>query len=271
MVERLTNKHLHIIKSWKTSANSWEGTLYILLSNAFGLKINAEPFRLLAQSIPLKVIQKNQHDPFKLDALIFGQSGLLYSTWKDNYPKRLQKEYGYLKELYQLNPIPKNLWRFHRLRPSNFPSLRLAQYARFLANYANRFMSFLDIQDLQEFYKISDINIPAYWHSHYLFDKKSSFKTKTLGKSFIHQLLINAIIPFLFTYGKERNIEEYVNRSIHLLTHLKAEKNNITKSFKKLGFICETALESQALIHLKHNYCDQKKCLSCAIGHEILK
>ncbi len=273
IVERLESKTQQIQNLLHQTKNNWNTCFYIFLSRAFGMKVNQLPFEQLAQSLPLSIIQKHQNEPQQIEALFFGQAGFLNEAFTEDYPKQLQQEYQFLKTKYQLKPLPKEIWKFSKLRPANFPTIRIAQLAALMQQQAALFSQLLQEQQLENMLSLFKINIHPYWNSHYQFErapKTANNKNKTFGKTTMHSILINAVIPFIFVYEKTTGQASKQKNSIELLEDLPAEKNHIIQHWKALGVQTENALDTQTLLELKNNYCSNKKCLSCVIGNKVL-
>jgi hypothetical protein len=272
LIERLQNRSIALTQALQTNRGDWEETFYQFLAANFGFSINALPFELLAKSLPQSILGKHKNNPMQIEALVFGQAGFLTDDLKDEYPLTLKKEYEFLQKKYNLKPIEKHLWKFLRLRPLNFPTIRLAQFAALVAQSNHLFSKVLDTKAPEGLFKLfTDIKVNPYWDTHYQFDKPSVSIPKTLGKSSVNTLLLNTLALFLFTYGNHHQLERYVNRSLQLLEHIPVEKNSIIDNFALLGVKVKTAYESQALLELKKSYCDHKKCLQCGVGIKILK
>lgn len=271
MIEKLENKAADISSHFVNNKSDWEQTFYEFLARNFGFKVNGTPFQLLAKSLPLKVLIKHKDDKFQIEALLFGQAGLLQSTFKDGYPKRLKKEYAFLKKKYKLKAIDQHLWRFMRLRPSNFPTIRISQFADMIYKSFHLFSSVLGSKGLTDLIDLFDISVSDYWKTHYAFDKVSPRRNKTISTKTIHLIIINTVVPFLFVYGRYRNNQLLIDRALKLLDQLPGEQNAIIKQWDKLGLSVRSSFQTQALILLKNSYCKHKRCLNCSIGNEILK
>ncbi|MGC9374744.1 MAG: DUF2851 family protein [Bacteroidales bacterium] len=271
MIDRLEDKVLRIKQELKQTQNNWEETFYRHLARNFGFKLNAEPFGLLARSLPLKVLAKHKNNLMQIEALILGQAGFLNEETGDDYYLKLKHEYQFLTRKFQLKPIAKHLWKFLRSRPGNFPTVRLAQFAALIFQSKSLFSKIVNEQDVRNIKHILKAKPSEYWETHYHFNKKSIKKTKTLGQSAIQILIINTVVPFLFVYGKHTGKEEFCDRALRLLSQIKPENNSIISNWKRLGLKPENAFESQALIQLKNKYCTFKKCLQCPIGNYIIK
>jgi hypothetical protein len=270
MIERLEEKTQPIIESLAENQNNWEETFYQFISAAFGARVNAEPFQMLARSLPVKVLAKHKSSLLQLEALLFGTAGFLDEKFTDNYPNQLKKEFDFLKRKYALEPMKKHVWKFLRLRPANFPTVRIAQFAQLVFNATHLLSKILETQDVKKLISFFDCEPSEYWLTHYRFDKLSPAKKKSLGNSAIELLLINTIAPFLFVYGKMKDEESFINQSLRLLDQLPAEENQIITCWKGSGIIPKSAFDSQALLQLKNKYCNNYRCLDCAIGHKIL-
>ncbi len=271
VIERLEQKTLAIEALLTRSVNSWEETMYQLTARGFGLKVNREPFELLACSLPLNIIAKQKLDLGSIEALLFGQAGMLNDQPLDEYQAKLQREYRYLQHKYQLRPIQSHSWKFMRLRPPSFPTVRLAQFAMLLHRSVHLFSKVLEIKGLDDIEELFKVSTSEYWETHYTFGKESPRKVKELGSETLHLLVINTIAPILFTYARHKGDMDLQDRALEWLEQIKAEQNEITKHWADLGRKSKSAYESQALIQLKNEHCDHKKCLNCAIGNNLLR
>lgn len=271
LVERIEEKTNIISENLKCNNNNWEETFYQMLARNFGMKVNAEPFELLAKSTPLLTLLKHKNSLTQLEALLFGQAGLLESGFENDYPNQLKKEYNFLQKKYNLTPILGESWKFMRLRPASFPTIRVAQFATLIFQSNHLFSKMLAAKDIAELENMFELKLSNYWLTHYIFDKESKKSQKKLGKSAIHLLIINTIIPFLFLYGKLRSEDHYQDKALQLLEQLPPENNHIIENWHKLGMTPISASQTQALLQLKNQYCDSKRCLDCAIGNAILQ
>lgn len=267
-IERLHNKTKVIADLHQESVNNWDQTFYLLLSKYFGGKVNRIPFEMLARSLPYEIILKNIDQPTAIDALLFGQAGMLDGNFEDPYFIELKAEYTFFKKKYSLKSIPSVTWKFSKMRPVNFPTLRIAQLSSFLQKHPRPFSLLLEHKDLNDLY---DIHIHSYWDTHYRFGKESKFLKKNIGTTFKHIITINVIAPILFHYGHSIQSQDIKDRAVEVLENIPSEKNSILNQWKTLGVKPKNALDSQALLELKTNYCNQKKCMSCNIGNFILK
>ncbi|HVW16106.1 MAG TPA: DUF2851 family protein [Mucilaginibacter sp.] len=272
LVERLEKRSATVMSALDKNRNDWEETFYQFLAAQFGFKTNALPFELLARSLPQHILAKHKDNPMQIEALIFGQAGMLEDEFKDDYPKKLKEEYGFLRKKYGLNPIEKHLWKFMRLRPQNFPTIRLAQFSALIVKSNHLFSKVLDIKDVTQLKKLfTGLDVNPYWETRYRFDVESKPCSKSLGQSSIDILLLNTFVLFLFSYGKHNQQEYFINRSLKLLEQLPAENNHVVTNFGELGIKVGTAFDSQALLELKNSYCGYKKCLQCGVGNKILR
>ena len=269
--ERLMAKSEEIIQSFTSNKNNWEETFWQQLAFNFGLKVNADFFKLIAKSIPIHILAKNKNQLVLLEALLFGQANLLNENFESAYSIQLKKEYEYLKKKYQLNPIEGSVY-FLRMRPLNFPTIRLAQLAALIANSNHLFSQIktaITIKEVKAFFQVS---CSTYWNHHYtLVDEKSSFKEKKMGEKMIDLIIINTIVPIVFAIGLFNNDEQIKNKAIQWLQEIKAEENSIINSWKSKNFNLKSAFDSQALLQLSKYYCKEKKCIQCAVGNSILK
>lgn len=269
VVERLEEKVLDFESVIDYNLGDWEGSFFQILAKYFGLYANTEGFEALAKSIDYKILLKHKTDLFQLEALLFGQSGLLDRSFKDDYPKRLKKEYQYLSKKYCLTPISKGYWKFKGLRPISFPTIRIAQLADLTHQHHTLFSAFQDSKAPKEL--IKQTKVSQYWETHYTFDTASREIKKVIGNTFADLIVINAYIPMLFAYGKAMSIPDLCLYAVELLGKKKSEVNRKTKLWSALGVKSEDAADSQALIQAINKYCSKKKCLKCPIGCHVLK
>jgi hypothetical protein len=248
----------------------WEEVFWILLAKNFGVRVNMEAFENVAQSLPLAVLARHRNQIHQLEALLFGQAGLLDNKLQEEYPRLLQREYQFLRKKYALRPIHLPLY-FLRMRPRNFPTIRLAQLAMIIHGATHLFSRIKEAQSLDEIRRLFDVVANDYWHYHYRFDEPSAFVIKKLGKSMIENLIINTVVPLLFAYGEYHNLPDYQQKAIKWLEQTGSESNGITSGFEKLSIKTSRAFDTQALLELKNEYCEKRRCLECAAGHAILK
>lgn len=269
-IERLENKSITVQRLLKKTDNDWEAVLFQLLAKNFGLNKNGEAFLDLARSIPFSIVRKESYEAEKLYALFFGQAGFLEEKTEGLYHQRLREEYLYLKHKYQLKPISKKLFQFFRMRPSNFPTIRIAQLSALYAKSRNLFTDLMESDKPEDFYQLFEIEVNDFWKTHYTFTKESKKASKKLTSSFVDLLIINTIVPLKFAYLKfidDLDEEELIT----LLKRVQPEKNGIVEKFKEVGIEAQDAFKTQALLELKNNYCAKKRCLQCAIGNHLIK
>lgn len=271
LIERFEEKTTSILETLAKNKNNWEETLFKNLASNFGLKVNVEAFEIWSNSFSFKVLQKIQYNSQKVEALFFGQAGFLEDDIESDYFKTLKTEYLFLKRKYKLTPIPNQVFRFSKMRPIGFPTVRLAQLAALYSHYHQLFSLIIkqnDLKSLHLLFEKSKLN--SFWDNHYTFKNDSKILIKNISKDKINNLLINTIIPLRYAY--ERSINEVeIDFYLNLLDQIDAEKNSILNEYEKIGFKNKSAKDSQQLIQLKKRYCSEKKCLNCAIGHQILR
>lgn len=267
--ERLEAKYSTFEKEIKKDKSHWEKLLFTMLCKNFGLKVNGESFLSIAKSLPFSLIQKNKESN-NLEALLYGQARFFENKIDDNYFKDLKELYLFLASKYNLKPIGVISPKYFRLRPSNFPTIRLSQFAELYKNKPNLFSQIIDAKTLQEFYSVFNVTASVYWDTHYNFGVSSTKHKKKLTKKFIHLLLINTILPLKYSYAKQigKDISEEI---LELSLAIPKEENTVINKFQKLGINLKSALKSQALLQLKNDYCIKNKCLQCAIGNSIIK
>lgn len=271
IIERLEVKTDFIKTILFFTKNNWEETFYISLARNFGFKTNALPFELLAKSLPVKIISKYKHNLIQLEALLFGQAGFFESEPVDQYTLSLKKEYEYLQKVHQLKPLENHIWKFLRLRPANFPTIRIAQLASLIHQSQHLFSKTIEAKNIEELYGLYDCAVSEYWNTHFSFGKETKREEKYIGKSSVFGIFINTVIPFLFLYGKLHGNATMIDKSIAMLEQLPAEKNHIIDSWAKEKVIVNNALKSQALLQLTNYYCNHKNCLYCQIGNTIIR
>lgn len=270
LVERLQRKSDDITEALGKSMNNWREAFYQLLFRSFGFGNNALPFEQLSQATPLRVVEKYCTNVFQTEALLFGQAGFLHREPTDDYQAKLKAEYTFLQATYNLTPIDNTLWKFGRLRPANYPTVRIAQLSKLVSKFGSLLDAVLTYTTYKDFLTVTNVEVSAYWTAHYTFGKQSNKQTKTLGVKSAERLITNAIIPFMFTYGKAKNNDALQDTAMKLLEALPAESNSIIDNWTEAGFKPDNAFYSQALLQLTTNYCNKRLCLACAIGTIIL-
>jgi len=268
--ERLEQKSLLIDELLAATNTDYEAVLFQLLAKNFGLQTNGDAFLKLAQSFRFSILRKERFDILRLQALLFGQAGFLSEKNEEPYHKKLQEVYVYLQSKYQLKPMQNSRFQFFRMRPTNFPTLRIAQLTAVYHAHQQLFSKLMHFTKKEEYYGFFSTEIPDFWNTHYTFQKTSPKRIKKITKSFIDLLLINTIIPLKFNYLKRRGeFDEAV--FLDLIQQLHPEKNAIVSKFIALKIPSKSAFDTQALLELKNNYCVKKRCLHCAIGNDLLR
>jgi len=275
VIERLQDKSESIMKMYSETGNDWDETFYRLLTRYFGFRVNTEPFEMLAAALPFRIIRKHADNIFQIEALLFGTAGLLETglfkeALIDGYYQNLIKEYAILSAKYSLQPLHGWLWKFSRLRPSNFPTIRLSQLAAMLSTAGGLFSRVLEAKDINQIKELFEVSASMYWDDHFIFGKESRRFTKNAGKQAADIFLINAVIPLIFVYGKSRDCHDISERALCFLEEITPEENLIISEWRKAGIIAESAFYSQALIQLRNEYCKKRKCLNCRIGNKII-
>ncbi len=268
-IERLESKAIEINFLLKETNNNWEAVLFQLLAKSFGLKINSVVFFELSKTIDFSIIRKERFNAEHLEALFFGQAGLLNDANENSYHLSLKAHYTFLKHKYKLKTSFCKV-QFFRLRPANFPTIRLSQLAQLYHKHENLFSKLMNSTNQLEFYNLFNVATSIYWQTHYTFDKTSKKRIKSISKSFIDLVLINAIIPLQFVYQKAIG-KDNVSAILNLARQISTEKNTIINQFKTLYIKPKNAHDSQALLQLKNNYCSKQKCLQCLVGSVLLK
>jgi hypothetical protein len=270
VAERLERKTNLISSSLEKSINDWEETFYRLILRTIGNPLNSEPFERLAAVLPFKIVAKHRADILQLESLLLGQAGFLEGSFNDEYVIRLQKEYQYLKHKLNLTPLSKSEWKFMRIRPPQFPTIRLAQIAAVIHKQEHLFRKSMEADKIVEIIKLFSVKPSEYWLTHFQPDKLSIRKAGAIGKLTIEILAINAVIPTMFIYGRNTGMEEIAEKALNLLHALKPESNSIIKKWTSIGITTSDAYETQALLQLRKEYCDRRRCVNCAIGHELM-
>lgn len=270
--ERLSEKSTQFLRQLSTQGRDWEGVFYRALSRTLGGRVNGPAMDMLASRLPLRMLLKHKHSLLQLEALLFGQSGLLPERVPDEDPYLLvlRREYDLLRAKYQLTPLPVATWRFLRMRPNGFPTVRIAQLAALLHRTGQLFGKALAAADQRELMNMFEVKLSNYWRSHYRFGKETAPRDRRLGDTMVRSLLINAVAPALDAYGQSRKAGKYRSRAVNLLQSIPAEDNAVLRKWRRMGWPATNAAESQGLLWLKKAYCDKGKCLDCPIGKELL-
>lgn len=270
---RLQAKAKKVSELLSENNNDWEQTCYQLLCKNFGFKVNAEPMLRLGQIVPYNTLLKQIDKPVQVEALLFGVGGFLEAIIPDDYTLMLTREYGLLRKKYNLDgrQMHYSQWKFLRLRPANFPTLRIAQLAALLTKQKNLFSKILEASSYQQVRDLLNVVPSPYWLTHYHFRKPATSEVPALGESSVQNIMINTIVPLLVAYGKMHDEQSYVALATELLQHIPAEDNTITRNWQHLNYKAKSAFDSQALIELFNNFCVKRRCLECGVGSWLIK
>lgn len=270
--ERLHGKVERIHQLLNSFNGSWEDVCYVTLARNFGFGINNDAFERLARRTPLRLLGKHSDSVLQIEALLFGQAGMLdaQKPGMDSYYNQLCTEYAFLSNKFQLTPMEKESWKLFRIRPQNFPYRRIAMLAQFIEGGFRMMNRILETEGEKEMRALFEVELSGYWTKHYTFGKPNERATATLSRSSIDIILINTVAPLLYAYGELTGNYEMTDKAIKLLEDLRAESNSIVAHFVAYGIDCPDALTSQALVQLKREYCDARKCIYCKIGHHLL-
>ena len=279
--ERLEQKTQAIRQRVALCDGSWEDGYFVTLARNYGFGVNGDAFEAWAQSIPLHAVDHHRDDLFQVEAIFMGQAGLLdmeavperyrEAAIQEGYFTRLANEYAYLRHKFSLTPIHYKRWKFLKMRPQNFPHIRIAQLARLYHSRTAGLSQLVECRTVKELQEALATGVTSYWETHYVFGSESAKNMKRLSAVSLNLLMINTAIPMLFAYGRYKGDEPLCDRAFELLEQLKAEDNNIVRMWKECSLPVENAGDSQALIQLKKEYCDKKDCLRCRFGYEYLK
>jgi hypothetical protein len=273
LMARLETKAFTVLKMNKANHGDWEETCYQLLFKNFGFKVNSEAFLTLSKALPYKILGKHSDKLLHIEALLFGQAGLLDDDFQDSYYQLLQREFNLLRRKFSLDgkKMSKVQWKFLRLRPANFPTLRIAELSSLLYQHKNIFSIFLEASNVAELKNILKVEQSEYWRTHYMFDRPHVNELPRLGEMSIDNIIINTVIPLFVAVGKSRDDQTLIDRAMSILENVAAEQNVITRKWNQLGIKCNGASDSQALIELYSNFCLRKRCLDCNIGSALIR
>ena len=279
--ERLERKTLDIARRAERANGSWEDAYFITLARNYGFGINGDAFEQWAYNVPLNQVAHHRDDIFQIEAIFLGQAGLLdidaipakyqKEAMNDGYFNRLKNEYTYLAHKFSLTPMNRTMWKFLRLRPQNFPHIRISQLATLYHERKTSLSQLVECMNVDEMRHMLSTHVTEYWATHYTFGAESASNSKSMSPFSINLLMINTAIPMLFAYGRHTCDDTLCDRAFDMLEQLKAEDNHIIRMWKECGLKVATAGDSQALIQLKNEYCDRKDCLRCRFGYEYLK
>ncbi|NMC37318.1 MAG: DUF2851 family protein [Bacteroidales bacterium] len=275
LIERLQQKSSAIMKIFTETGNDWDETFYRVLTRYFGFRVNTDPFEMLATTLPFKIIRKHADNRLQIESLLFGTAGMLEEglfrdALADEYYRSLIREFRILSGKYSITPIHGWLWKFSRLRPVNFPTVRISQLAAMLSVAGGLFSRILESDNICQMRRLFEVDSSSYWNEHYIFGRKSKPIPKATGLQAAELLLVNAVIPLLFVYGQYSGKNETCVKALDFLDGLRPESNTVIDDWSKSGIEAESAFESQALIHLRDEYCRKRRCLECRIGLTII-
>lgn len=275
--ERLEQKATLITDRLKRFNLHWEDAFLITLARNYGFGLNGDAFETWATLLPFRAMEKHRNDLFQIEAFFFGVAGLLEESFlakeeEDEYSLRLRKEFRYLQHKFGIAKVMEpTQWRFLRLRPDNFPHIRLAQLAYLYQKDDKLFSQLLEAESLEDVRRLLSTRTSDYWEEHYMFGRSSARKVRTMGERSLNLIVINTLVPFLYTYGMHKGGEKMCRHAARFLEELEAEDNHIIRSWHTAGLPVSTAADSQALIQLRKEYCDKRKCLYCRFGYEYLR
>jgi len=275
LIERLQAKSDAVMKIFTETGNDWDETFYRMLTRYFGFRVNTEPFEMLANALPFKIIRKHSDNRFQIEALLFGTAGMLEEglfkeALSDKYYKDLIKEYRILSAKYSLQPVHGWIWKFCRLRPVNFPTVRISQLSAMLSAAGGLFSRTLDATDIRQLKDLFGVSASSYWDNHYVFGKKSRMISKNTGNQATDIFLINAVIPLIFIYGRFHDNRDVCEKALTFLGNIDPETNSIIRDWKSAGVQVESAFYTQALLQLTDEYCRKRRCLECRIGCKLI-
>ncbi|MEZ4804205.1 MAG: DUF2851 family protein [Bacteroidia bacterium] len=270
LINRLERKCLKINEWMTKGVNDWNDVLYHSLARSFGFNTNSEAFEQVALNLPLNLLIRNKNDSNTIDSLVFGVAGYLEDEIDEVYFNTLKKEWKFLQKKHKLFQLEKSSFKFMRMRPGNFPCMRLAQFASLAVKCPELFIAIQTQFTLENIYKLFEISPNPYWQTHYHFNKESNPHNTSLSKQAIHHIIINTIVPVFFAFGKHIGDAQFCEQVINLLHKLPAEQNNTIKKWKSINIHAKDAFHSQALLELKNENCDLRKCLNCKIGTKVL-
>ena len=271
LMQRLERKAADVKELLVKNNNDWEETAYQCLAKSFGFKVNNEAFLSLSKSLPYKIIKKHSNSIIQLEALLFGTAGLLDAPHKDEYPASLKNEFDFLQKKYSLDSkkLNESEWKFLRVRPANFPTTRIAEFAAVVNKVPHLFSLFIEEKDDAIMQALSSA-VSSYWKNHYIFDKEVKRKPERMGKISVNNIIINTIAPLLVCYGREIGEDYYIEKAVRLIDSIPVEDNAIIRQWKEIGLLVKNASDSQGALELYNNFCKTKSCLLCTIGADIV-
>ena len=272
LVEHLENECKELDFKLKNNQYDWEQAFYQRLMRYFGLKVNNDSFEYLSRLLPLNLLLRHIDNEDYVNAMFFGCAGFLDKDFEEDYPSLLKRDFKMLRSKFGLKVMPLSNWKFLRLRPPNFPTIRIAQLAKIITKNGNMFSKIRDADDIQEIKDLFDIELNSYWDNHFQFDKTSKVeRRKILGKTAVDLIIINAIVPMLFYYGHTHSLESYKEKAMSFLEQIEAEDNLIIRNFQNSGVVLQNAFQTQAILYMYKYYCKRRRCLECRIYSVLSK
>jgi hypothetical protein len=268
--ERLDMKSEAVLQALESTKNDWEETFYRFLARSFGMRLNALPFEMLASSTPLRYLLRHRENIQHLESMLFGQAGFLEKDVDDEYHKELKRDYLFFRSKFSLKPMEGYVWKFLRLRPLNFPTLRIAQLASLISSKQGLFSAILECAHPKQMIELLEVQPSEYWLHHYQFGNPSPGRMKKPGRQLLHSVIINAVVPVLFSYGRVVSGEKHKQLAFELLQEIPPESNSVITRWKENSVFARNAMETQSLLHLKRVYCSARRCLTCSIGNHIM-
>ncbi|MBE6337868.1 MAG: DUF2851 family protein [Lentimicrobiaceae bacterium] len=266
LVEHLENECKDLDFKLKNNHYDWEQAFYQRLMRYFGLKVNNDSFEYLSRILPLNLLLRHRDNDIYIESMMFGCAGFLERDFEEDYPSLLKRDFMMLKSKFGLKVMPLSNWKFLRLRPPNFPTIRIAQLAKIITKNGNMFSKIRDADDIQEIRDLFDVELNSYWDNHFQFDKTSKVeRRKILGKTAVDLIIINAIVPMLFYYGHTHSLESYKEKAMSFLEQIEAEDNMIIRNFQNSGVVLQNAFQTQAILYMYKYYCKRRRCLECRI------
>lgn len=272
LVEHLENECKDLDFKLKNNQYDWEQAFYQRLMRYFGLKVNNDSFEYLSRILPLNLLLRHRDNDIYIESMMFGCAGFLERDFVEDYPSLLKRDFMMLKSKFGLKVMPLSNWKFLRLRPPNFPTIRIAQLAKIITKNGNMFSKIRDADDIQEIRDLFDVELNSYWDNHFQFDKTSKVeRRKILGKTAVDLIIINAIVPMLFYYGHTHSLESYKEKAMSFLEQIEAEDNLIIRNFQNSGVVLQNAFQTQAILYMYKYYCKRRRCLECRIYSVLSK
>lgn len=266
LIEHLENECKDLDFRLKNNRYDWEQTFYQRLMRYFGLKVNNDSFEYLSRLLPFNLLQRHLDNETYVEAMMFGCAGFLENDFEEEYPNLLKREFRMLKSKFGLKVMPNSNWKFLRLRPPNFPTVRIAQISKIITKNGAMFSKIRDSDNIEDIKALFDVELDDYWNNHFQFDKVSDYvKKKVLGKTAVDLSMINTVVPMLFHYGRYHELESYKEKAMSYLEHIEAEDNLIIRSFRQCGLSFQNAFQTQAALYMYKYYCRRRRCLECRI------